>query len=244
MHSPGVEPLLQLPREIARLVIEFVLNPGAGADPGRVRLPAPLEPGSDSVRACSIERGLLGPAIGGREAEDCLRQFQWQSPLHRLAVLPREVLESLAWHLGLATLRDRLRRVVTRDALRALHAEGVSAEHLSFVYQLPDVTDPSRGLASPTERLPAALPADPLNGTHPIAQAGWGVLGSLHALLPEAIALRFRLKCPPQLEQASAVAPGLMPQDPLFDWVRVRVVSAWRTDFDSSLAALATRPVR
>jgi len=244
MSAVGLAPLLQLPGEIGRLVIEFVLNPGAGADPRQVRLPAPLEQTSDAVRACSIERGLRGPAIGASDAEECLRQFQWTSPLHRLAILPRDVLETLAWYMGLAALRDRLRRVVTRDALRALHAVGVSAEHLSFVYQLPDASDrlPARTLQA--DGLAAAMPADGLSGSQHIAQAGWAALASLHAVLPSAIASRFRLKCPPEPDKASMVAPDLTPEDPIFEWVRVRVVSAWRPDFDTCLAALAARPVR
>jgi len=241
MASLGVRELLDLPIELSRLIHDFAFRPGLGAHPERIALPMPLNSANDSVQAVAIERGLLGPAAGPLDAERCLGQIDWQSPLHRIALLPREILEALAWYLGLAAFRDRLRRVVMRDELRTLHAQGLSAEHLAFVYQIPD--DPgSKGGSTGA----AAVLRESATSTWPqrIQAQGWSILGELREVLPASIAARFQLKLPPEAPSVAGDEPPLAPNDPRFEWVRERVVAAWRPDFDSRLSALASRSGR
>lgn len=240
MSSLGARALLELPADLGRLIHEFVFRPVLGAHPERVALPSPLHDGSDAVQAIAIERGLLGPAAGRVDAQLCLGQIEWQSPLHRMALLPREVLEALAWYLGLAAFRDRLRRIVMRDEIRALHAEGLSAEHLAFVYQLPELAGERR---SPEGRLGTESGAVTANWPQQILGRGWGVLGAVRSRLPAPIAVRFQFKLPPGVPEPVDEGTSVLP-DPLFDWIRERVVNAWRPDFDARLAALAAPPGR
>lgn len=256
MPALGARELLDLPAELGRLIHEFLFMPSLGGHPERVGLPEPFDRGGEEVRAIAIEQGLLGPPVGSRDAELCLGQIDWQSPLHRLALLPREILEALSWYLGLAACRDRLRRIVMRDELRALYAQGLSAEHLAFVYQLPEQPRMS-GLSSVPESA-QSVPVLPDWPQH-IQAEGWSVLKAVQALLPDPIAARYELKLPPDrpsgVSASGRAAPAgaepgwgdsrpVAPGAPLFEWVRGRIVAAWRPDFDARLAALAERPGR
>jgi hypothetical protein len=274
MSRVGPGELLGLPAELGRLIHEFLFRPGLGAHPERLALPSPFDQAGEVVQAVVIERGLLGPAAGSVDAEACLAQFDWQSPLHRIALLPRDILETLSWYLGLAACRDRLRRIVMRDELRALHARGLSAGHLAFVYQLPEQAG-TRGL-SDSRRIesggqssapghtgmdgrssaPESMRSEPVQPAWPerILAEGWSILEAVRALLPDPIAVRYQLKLPPDRPSDASsperVAPGdfervrrdaqeVAPGGPLFEWVRSRVVAAWRADFDATLLALA-----
>jgi len=241
MASLGVRELLDLPIELSRLIHDFAFRPSLGAHPERLALPMPLDSTSDAVQVIAIERGLLGPAAGPVDAERCLGQIDCQSPLHRIALLPREILEALAWYMGLAAFRDRLRRIVMRDELRALHAQGLSSEHLDFVYQIPD--SPGRQGAS-TGAAAAVLELAPANWPQRIQAHGWSILSALRAVFPASIAARYQLKLPPEAPARAGDEHPLPPNDPRFEWVRERVVAAWRPDFDSSLSALASRSGR
>jgi hypothetical protein len=87
-----------------------------------------------------------------------------------------------------------------------------------------------------------------------ILAEGWSILEAVRALLPDPIAVRYQLKLPPDrppdaasserlasgdLERGRRDSDEVAPGSPLFEWVRSRVVAAWRADFDSTLLALA-----
>jgi len=235
--------VLATPPEVGRAVYDFLLRPAAGADPGRVARPAVLQSAGQRVDEIALAQGL-GAAPPPRDPAGWIERIDWASPLHRLAMLPREVLATLAWYLGLAGQHRALRRIVRREDLRALQANGVSADHLAFVYSLPvDAPAAASAASRPIARdmAPPAEPSiDPAAWPPRIARTGWALIAAVAASLPAALAWRLALKLPIEASPDDAGGACIVPADPLFEMVRAQVVSSWHPGFDPSLAALAS----
>jgi hypothetical protein len=234
--------VLSTPPEVGRAVYDFLLRPAGCADPGRIARPAALQPAGQRADEIALARGL-GTAVPPSDPAGWIERIDWASPMHRLAMLPREVLATLAWYLGLAGQHWALRRIVRRDDLRALQASGVSADHLAFVYALPiDAAGTATAAPRPIAR-DAALSAepsfDPAAWPSRIARTGWALIATVAVSLPAALAWRLVLKLPVEASPGEANAACITPGDPLFEAVRSQVVAAWQPRFDPSLAALA-----
>jgi hypothetical protein len=234
--------VLATPPEVGRAVYDFLLRPAACADPDRMARPPVLQLACQRVDEIAFARGL-GSAPPPIDPPGWTERIDWASPLHRLAMLPREVLKTLAWYLGLAGQHQALRRIVRRDDLRALQANGVSLDHLAFVYSLPvDATATASTASQPIVRdppPPAESSIDPAAWPPRIARTGWALIAAAAASLPAALAWRLALKLPIDASPDDASAACIAPADPLFETVRAQVVSSWHPSFDPSLTALA-----
>jgi hypothetical protein len=229
--------ILALPGPLGQLVHQFLFDPAADADPDRVATPGCLADGGGTLRAQALEAGLWGGGISPQEVDQCLAAFDWASPLHRLALVPRGVLEGLAWRLGLAVHREVLCRIVLRDELRAIQSEGVESDHLSFVYRLVAETDADR--SQPTEIDSVVVDARDEGWPSRIFSAGWASIAGAARSMPALISARFQLKLPRQIEETASAYSAQSLGNALFETIRSQVVAAWKADFDSSLAALA-----
>ena len=234
--------LLELPGASGRAVYDALLRPGALAHPDRLVCPAALAPTGAGVSELAHERGLGLPSRPA-DPSGWMAGIDWASPLHRLALLPREVLESLAWYLGLAGEHQSLRQIVLRDSLQALQANGVSGDHLAFVYGLPtdqvgagsaSVSSSGRAASATNDPFtePAYLPAR-------IIRTGWGLISADAASLPHPLSWRLTIKLPPEASPEAGRTASITPGDRLFEWVRAQVVTAWQPEFDARLAAFA-----
>jgi hypothetical protein len=219
--------VLGLPRTIGLAVYEFLFVPAAQAHPQQLAVPEPLYGAGLATRAAALHN--MGDTYSADVEWHAL--IDWRSVGHRTAMLPREVLESLAWFAGLAFHAPILRRVVRREDLLELQSGGITSEHLQFVYGLSAI--PSTGTREPDSSTHTTEVA-----TEAIWGSGWGLLHDIARALPAGMAERMQIKLP-SLEQSVAPQGALPALDAaLFDRVRRSVVEMWAPEFDASLDAM------
>jgi hypothetical protein len=181
--------LFHLPPPLAAAVLNFLTRPAQEADPQR--LAGALPPGWPLPLSAAAQRAVQQPwhLDTGRDVE----LLDPAQPLHRLALLPRAALATLARQLALHDQAARLRRVVLRSERQAL-APHIEATDWAWLLS-PAAGSPAQALAEPAlHELP-----------HWLDTVGWALLEAAATLLPTGLAQRLQLK----LRPAPATGPGL-----------------------------------
>lgn len=195
--------VMGLPAEAARCVFEFAYHPAGYIHPERVHDLVPVVLQRTGVSSRDVSIGLLEmPGLSIWNGLD------WSNVQHRLALLPLEGLNKLAWRLGLASVAPRLRRVIVGREWLAL-SEFLSADDWLWVdeWPRPMAAGARAGAASTVNRSAIAqplnwLPVDALDAlpltdwpTH-LQQWGWQVVDAACHAMPTDIGERLRLKLP------------------------------------------------
>jgi hypothetical protein len=211
--------VLQWPQPVSRQVMSALFMPAADLHPDQARSLVPRA--LWALPAADLSRGLEPVArqwpqeIDGRRIE------------HRLALLPRSVLEQVSWNLGLLLAASSLRKRVLRSELQTLAEHGLSEDDWALVHQAP------RSAALPPVELPTnELPQWPELLRHAGAQA----LLALTAPLGQILGARLTWKLPPG-EPASSQAPSAT----LLKQAYAPAVHRWSTDWDDCLGQIHGR---
>jgi len=181
--------------EAARCIFEFAYLPSQYTEPERlVSLKPAMLAGVDAPaervsRAIAQTLGL--PDLDGLDTAQ---------PLHRVALLPHDVIRDLAWWLGLRSASAALRKLVLREDLNALDGH-VRQAHWSWVFSPFEGAMPS-ALATESALQQQAVAEWP----QLIWRSGWDALVSICLGLPRSIGQRLWLKLPVQTPDVFALA--------------------------------------
>ena len=195
--------VMSLPAEAARCVFEFAYHPAHYMHPDRVGHLVPQALHNTGLNKHNTSVGLLSlPGLSTWNGLD------WGNVQHRLALLPLEGLQTLAWRLGLASVAPRLRQVILKREWLAL-SEFLSADDWRWVDTWPspmaagarERSEPSanrHAISQPLNWLPAeALDELPLSEWHlHMLHWGWQVVETACDAMPSDIGERLRLKLP------------------------------------------------
>ncbi len=177
--------LLGLSAPAARHVFEFAHLPALYADPERIAEVRPPALQNLKIHPANLS-GALTLALQLPE----LKALDTFSPLHRAALLPRELLRELAWYLGLQSAHAHLRKLVLRQDLDNL-ADDVQPKHWRWVFQAHDVVLPSQLFTANELR---DVPISDWPGR--LLDRGWQLLHQLSRSLPVCVGRRMHLKLP------------------------------------------------
>jgi hypothetical protein len=203
--SAWAHQVLNLPTDAARCVFEFAYHPANYIHPDRADAGVPQALRQSGLNPRNTSLGLLNmPCLSSWNGLD------WGHLQHRVALLPLDGLQALAWRLGLASVAPRLRRVIVRRDWMAL-SETLSTDDWQWVDAWPGPMAAGAGararaetaanrhtIGQPLNWLPAeALDDLPLSDwpAH-IGAWGWQVLDAACDGLPTDIGARLRLKLP------------------------------------------------
>lgn len=166
---------------------------------------------------------LLSKALEGGQTIDLNAYFDGRQLPHRLALLPRGVLEQLSLYLGLLMHAGFLRQVVLHQDLQSLARGGVDEAAWTLVFaaatESPTPTNASALLIhGEVARWPALLRA-----------TGEQALLALSNTLPAPLGQRLRWKLPLHDQ------PGTLPTTPMLTQAYATSVNGWCTDWDDCL---------
>lgn len=191
--TPGAS-LQGLPLEAARCVFEFAYSPALYVDPERLLALTPV-----SLEGVQAPAAQLSQAIAQTVGLPDLEGLDVAQPLHRVALLPRDLVHELAWWMGLRSASEALRKVILHADLQTL-APHLQRTHWSWVFRpsgvsLPvfEVTDDA--WSQPVSEWPAR-----------IRRNGWEAMLALCLGLPRSIGQRLWLKFPVQMPDVFAQA--------------------------------------
>jgi hypothetical protein len=211
--------VVQWPQPVSRQVMSALFMPAADLHPDQARSLVPRAlwrlPAADLSRGLEPVARQWPQEIDGRRIE------------HRLALLPRSVLEQVSWNLGLLLAASSLRKRVLRSELQLLAEHGLSDEDWALVHEAP------RSAAAPALDLPTSeLPQWP----ELLRQAGAQALLALATPLGQILGARLRWKLPP-----GEPAPGPAPSAALLKQAYAPAVRRWSTDWDDCLGQIQGR---
>jgi hypothetical protein len=140
---------------------------------------------------------------------------------HRLALLPRAVIERLSWNLGLLTHAAVLRQVVLRQDLALLSDQGMDDDSWALVFRAPEMKGAPSDLGQSQMAQWQAV----------LRETGERGLTAFSQTLPAPFGQRLLWKLPPTDPSPSAAAPALL------DLAYEEAVLSWSTDWDACLSA-------
>ena len=196
--------VMALPTDAARCVVEFAYHPARYIHPERVSQHVPDALIKAGLNSRNMSIGLLQMA-----GLSTWTGLDWSNVQHRLALLPLEGLQTVAWRLGLASVAPRLRRVIVGHEWRAL-SESLSADDWQWVDAWPRPMMATGGTSASASTLNRQGIGQPLNwlpmdaldvlsvsdwATH-IQHWGWQVMDAACDAMPAEIGARLRLKLP------------------------------------------------
>lgn len=211
--------VLQWPQEVSGQVMRALFAPAQDMHPQQAREQVPKV--LWDLPAHRLSQGLQ-PRLNDWPAELDGRRIE-----HRLALLPRSVIEAIAWNLGLLACAASLRRRVLRSEVQLLAEHGLQEG------------DWALALSAPRNGAPQA---DPL-ADHPLqewpsrmGQLGQAMLANLCAQLGPVLGARLRCKLATGAE--SAAETKLPAPAGLLALAYPAPVRAWSPDWDDCLAQL------
>lgn len=205
--------LLNWPQTVARQVHAALFLPAHDMHPSQFEqcIPSSLQ---------GISPASLSQALRGKE-QDWARVFDGRQRLHRLALLPRDVIERLCWNLGVVTYAVELRKIVLREDLEFLAQHGMDEAAWALVFQDPAFSTDAHVLApNSLDQWPDLMRRTGEQGLAAIAKA-----------LPPSLRQRLLWKLPAaSCEDASA------PNAALLTLAYEATVPRWSADWDDCLS--------
>jgi hypothetical protein len=199
--------LLQWPQQVAQQVHAALFLPAADLHPQRARELVPKA-------LWNLSAARLSPALAAPQA---WQEFDGRRLPHRLALLPREVVDRVAWNLGLLISAPRLRQVVLRSELQQLADQGLDEDAWQLVLLVKGA--------------PAAQDLGPIEQWgQAIKQRGESALLGLAEEIGGGLGQRLTFKLAPALPVAAPAATDLL------DQAYTPVVQAWSAQWDRCLA--------
>lgn len=208
--------LLKWPQTVACQVHSALFLPAHDMHPSQFeqRIPTSLQ---------GISLASLSQALRGNE-QDWAREFDGRQRWHRLALLPRAVIERLCWNLGVLTHADELRKRVLREDLEFLAQHGMDEAAWTLVFQGPAFSSDASILA------PSSLDQWP----DLMRRTGEQSLAAMAKVLPPSLGQRLLWKLP-LASSAGASAHNAA----LLNLAYEATVPCWSADWDDCLTEAA-----
>jgi hypothetical protein len=212
--------VLQWPRAVSRQVMCALFMPAQDMHPehARVQVPRTLW----ALPAAPLSRGLETPPT------DWPAELDGSRIDHRLSLLPRSVLEQVAWNLGLVIHGPNLRKLVLREQVQTLNEQGLQDHDWQLAL--------SSSIATSAPTAPEPLPA--LNLTEwpqRLKQSGFMALQALAVHMGPVLGQRLSWKLPPDF---TADVATTRPSNAQLQLAYTPAVSHWSAQWDSCLSQL------
>jgi hypothetical protein len=216
MNAPAC--LAQWPQTVSRQVMAALFMPAGDLHPEQARRLVPRA--LWTLPAAEVSRGLE-PRLGQWPEELDGRRLE-----HRLALLPRSVLDAIAWNLGLLKGAANLRKRVLRSELQVLAENGLTEADWHWVHEAPRQSWPALELPE----------GDCSQWPQRLRQSGVRALLALTAPLGDILGTRLAWKLPPDETAAEQAPPTAM-----LHFAYTPVVQRWSAHWDDCLAQLSDR---
>jgi YOP proteins translocation protein K (YscK) len=206
--------MLSWPQNVAKQVHAAMFLPARDMHPDQRARCVP--PALEGLSSSSLSKALIG-----QDVHDWDGLFDGRQRGHRMALLPRVVIERLCWNLGLLTHATVLRQVVLRQDLALLSDQGMDDASWALVFRAPENTGE-----------PSDLGRSQMVQWHEVLrETGERGLAAFSQTLPAPFRQRLLWKLP-HLETSSAV-----PAPALLELAYEEAVLSWSTEWDACLSA-------
>ena len=208
----------QWPEQVTRQVMTALYTPAADMHPEQAHALVPRE--LWALPATVLSRGL------GEPLNDWPAELDGRKVEHRLALLPRTVLEQVAWNLGLLAHAASLRKLVLRSEVQALSEQGLQDGDWQLALSAPrsPAHDMQTLAQAPLEQWPALM-----------RHAGLLALRALAASLGPVLGQRLIWKLPTGLPTVGA---DQAPPSALVHLAYTPASKQWSSHWDSCLSQI------